>query len=151
MAGLYYEEFFVGQAFEHAWTRTVTETDNLLFSALTMNVQPLHIDAHFSAGTEIGQRLVNSIFTLGLVVGISVNDTTIGTTVGNLGFGETKFPKPVFIGDTLRAKTTILAVRESKSRPEVGIVEFEHTGLNQRDEIVVLCKRQGMMRKRPKA
>jgi acyl dehydratase len=151
MAGLYYEEFFVGQEFEHAWTRTVTELDNLLFSSLTMNVQPLHLDAHFSEKTEIGQRLVNSIFTLGLIVGISVNDTTIGTTVGNLGFGETKFPKPVFIGDTLRARTKILMVRESKSRPEVGIVEFEHTGLNQRDEVVVLCKRQGMMRKRPKA
>jgi acyl dehydratase len=151
MAGLYYEEFFVGQVFEHAWTRTVTEMDNTLFSALTMNVQPLHIDAEFSKGTEFGQRLVNSIFTLGLIIGISVNDTTVGTTVGNLGFSETRFPKPVFHGDTLRARTTVLAMRESKSRPEVGIVEFEHTGWNQRQEMVVLCRRQGMMRKRPAA
>lgn len=151
MAGLYYEEFFVGQKFDHPWTRTVTETDNLLFSSLTMNVQPLHIDAHFSAKTEFGKPLVNSIFTLGLIIGISVNDTTIGTTVGNLGFGETKFPKPVFHGDTLRARTKIVAMRESRSRPEVGIVEFEHTGINQRDEVVVICRRQGMIRKRPKA
>ncbi len=149
MAGLYYEEFFVGQEFNHPWTRTVTEMDNTLFSALTMNVQPLHIDAHFAQGTEFGQRLVNSIFTLGLIIGISVNDTTIGTTVGNLGFSETKFPKPVFHGDTLRARTKVVAMRESKSRPEVGIVDFEHTGWNQREEMVVLCRRQGMMRKRP--
>jgi hypothetical protein len=151
MAGLYYEEFHVGQEFDHPWTRTVTEMDNTLFSALTMNVQPLHIDAEFSKGTEFGQRLVNSIFTLGLVIGISVNDTTIGTTVGNLGFSETKFPKPVFHGDTLRATTKVLAMRESKSRPEVGIVEFEHTGWNQRNEVVVVCRRQGMMRKKPVA
>lgn len=151
MAGLYYEEFFVGQVFEHPWTRTVTEMDNTLFSALTMNVQPLHMDAHFAAGTEFGQRLVNSIFTLGLIIGISVNDTTIGTTVGNLGFSETKFPKPVFHGDTLRARSKVLTARESKSRPDVGIVEFEHTGLNQRDEMVVVCRRQAMMRKRPAA
>ncbi len=149
MAGLYYEEFFVGQEFEHPWTRTVTEMDNTLFSALTMNVQPLHIDAHFSEGTEFGQRLVNSIFTLGLIIGISVNDTTIGTTVGNLGFSETRFPKPVFHGDTLRARTKVLAMRESRSRPEVGIVDFEHTGWNQRNEMVALCRRQAMMRKRP--
>jgi acyl dehydratase len=149
MAGLYYEEFFVGQEFVHPWTRTVTEMDNTLFSALTMNVQPLHLDAQFSAGTEFGQRLVNSIFTLGLIIGISVNDTTIGTTVGNLGFSETKFPKPVFHGDTLRAKSKVLTMRESRSRPDVGIVEFEHTGWNQRDECVAICRRQAMMRKRP--
>jgi acyl dehydratase len=151
MAGLYYEEFSVDQVFDHPWTRTVTEMDNTLFSALTMNVQPLHIDAEFASGTEFGQRLVNSIFTLGLIIGISVNDTTIGTTVGNLGFSETKFPKPVFHGDTLRARSKVLAMRESKSRPEVGIVEFEHTGWNQRNEMVVLCRRQAMMRKRPAA
>lgn len=149
MAGLYYEEFFVGQEFEHPWTRTVTEMDNVLFSSLTMNVQPLHLDANFAEGTEFGQRLVNSIFTLGLIIGISVNDTTIGTTVGNLGFSETKFPKPVFHGDTLRARSKVLAMRESRSRPEVGIVEFEHTGWNQRNEMVALCRRQAMMRKRP--
>ena len=148
MAGLYYEQFYIGQEFEHPWTRTVTEMDNLLFSSLTMNVQPLHLDAHFAEGTEFGQRLVNSIFTLGLIIGISVNDTTIGTTVGNLGFSETKFPKPVFHGDTLRARTKVLAMRESKSRPEVGIVEFEHTGWNQRNEMVALCRRQAMMRKK---
>jgi acyl dehydratase len=151
VAGLYYEEFSVGQEFEHPWTRTVTEMDNTLFSALTMNVQPLHLDAHFSEGTEFGQRLVNSIFTLGLIIGISVNDTTIGTTVGNLGFSETRFPKPVFHGDTLRARTKVLAMRESRSRPEVGIVDFEHTGWNQRNEMVALCRRQAMMRKRPVA
>jgi acyl dehydratase len=149
MAGLYYEEFSVGQTFDHLWTRTVTEMDNVLFSSLTLNVQPLHLDAQFAAGTEFGQRLVNSIFTLGLMVGISVNDTTLGTTVGNLGFTEIRFPKPVFHGDTLRAKTKVLNMRESKSRPTVGIVEFEHTCWNQRDEMVAICKRQAMMRKRP--
>jgi acyl dehydratase len=149
MAGLYYEEFSVGQTFDHPWTRTVTEMDNVLFSSLTLNVQPLHLDAHFSAETEFGQRLVNSIFTLGLMVGISVNDTTVGTTVGNLGFTDITFPKPVFHGDTLRAKTKVLNLRESKSRPTVGIVEFEHTCWNQRDEMVAICKRQAMMRKRP--
>lgn len=151
MAGLYYEEFFIGQVFKHPWTRTVTETDNLLFTSLTMNVQPLHIDAEFAAQTEFGKPLVNSIFTLGLIVGVSVNDTTIGTTVGNLGFSEVKFPKPVFAGDTIRSETKIVAMRESKSRPDVGIVEFEHTGWNQRGEMVALCRRQGMMRKKPKA
>jgi acyl dehydratase len=149
MAGLYYEEFSVGQTFDHPWTRTVTEMDNVLFSSLTLNVQPLHLDAHFSAETEFGQRLVNSIFTLGLMVGISVNDTTVGTTVGNLGFTDIRFPKPVFHGDTLRAKTKVLSMRESKSRPTVGIVEFEHTCWNQRDEMVAICRRQAMMRKRP--
>jgi len=149
MAGLYYEEFSVGQIFDHPWTRTVTEMYNVLFSSLTLNVQPLHLDAHFAAETEFGQRLVNSIFTLGLMVGISVNDTTLGTTVGNLGFTEIRFPKPVFHGDTLRAKTKVLSMRESKSRPTVGIVEFEHTCWNQRDEMVAICKRQAMMRKRP--
>jgi acyl dehydratase len=151
MAGLQYEEFYVGQEFQHPWTRTVTEMDNVLFTTLTMNVQPLHLDAEFAAKTEFGKPLVNSIFTLGLIVGISVNDTTIGTTVGNLGFTDVRFPKPVFAGDTLRARTKILSVRESKSRPDVGIVEFEHTGWNQRDEMVAICRRLGMMRKKPKA
>jgi acyl dehydratase len=149
MAGLYYEQFFPGQQFTHPWTRTVTEMDNTLFSALTMNVQPLHLDAHFAAETEFGQRLVNSNFTLGLMVGISVNDTTIGTTVGNLGFSAVKFPNPVFLGDTLRARTKVLTMRESRSRPDVGIVEFEHTCWNQRDEMVAICTRQAMMRKLP--
>jgi acyl dehydratase len=149
MAGLYYEEFHVGQEFDHPWTRTVTETDNLLFTSLTMNVQPLHLDAEFAAKTEFGKPLVNSIFTLGLRVGVSVNDTTLGTTVGNLGFTETRFPKPVFHGDTLRSRTKVLAMRESRSRPDVGIVEFEHTCWNQRDEMVASTRRQAMMRKRP--
>src|SRR5580700_4897945 len=100
VAGLYYDEFFIGQEFDHPWTRTVTEMDNVLFTSLTMNVQPLHLDAEFAAKTEFGKPLVNSIFTLGLMVGVSVNDTTIGTTVGNLGFSDVRFPKPVFHGDT---------------------------------------------------
>lgn len=148
MAGLYYEEFHVGQEFVHAWTRTVTETDNVLFTSMTMNVQPLHLDAEFAAKTEFGKPLVNSIFTLGLMVGITVNDTTIGTTVGNLGFSDVKFPKPVFAGDTLRVRTKVLAMRESRSRPDVGIVDFEHTCWNQRDEMVAICRRQAMMRKK---
>jgi acyl dehydratase len=151
MAGLHYEEFRVGQEFEHPWSRTVTEMDNVLFTSLTMNVQPLHLDAEFAARTEFGRPLVNSIFTLGLMVGISVNDTTLGTTVGNLGFTETRFPKPVFHGDTLRARTKVVAMRESRSRPDVGIVEFEHTCWNQRDEMVAITRRQAMMRKKPQA
>ena len=148
MAGLTYEEFSVGQVFEHPWTRTVTEMDNVLFSALTMNVQPLHLDEAFAAKSEFGQRIVNSIFTLGLMIGISVNDTTLGTTVANLGMTDTRFPKPVFHGDTLRAETKVLTMRESRSRPDVGIIEFEHTAYNQRGELVAICKRQAMMRRK---
>jgi acyl dehydratase len=148
MAGLYYEEFSIGQVFPHPWTRTVTEMDNVLFSTLTMNVQPLHLDEHFAAKTEFGQRIVNSLFTLGLMIGISVNDTTLGTTVANLGMTDTRFPKPVFHGDTLRAETKVLTMRESKSRKDVGIVEFEHTAYNQRGECVAICVRQAMMRKK---
>lgn len=149
MSGLYFEEFEVGQVFEHAITRTVTEMDNILFTSLTHNPQPLHLDEEFAKETEFGQRLVNSIFTLGLVVGVTVGDTTLGTTIGNLGFSEVRFPKPVFHGDTLRATTTILEKRESKSRPDTGIVTFEHRGINQRGEEVAYCKRAGLMRKRP--
>jgi acyl dehydratase len=148
MAGLYYEEFAVGQVFAHPWTRTVTEMDNVLFSSLTMNVQPLHLDAEFAANSEFGQRIVNSIFTLGLMIGISVNDTTLGTTVANLGMTDTRFPKPVFHGDTLRAETKVLTMRESRSRPDVGIIEFEHTAYNQRGEQVAICKRQALMRRK---
>ena len=148
--GLLYEEFKIGMKFEHPWTRTVTEMDNVLFSSLTMNVQPLHLDAHFAATTEHGKPLVNSIFTLGLIIGISVNDTTTGTTIGNLGMTEVRFPKPVFYGDTLRATTEIVGMRESKSRPDAGIVEFLHRGFNQRGEEVAVCRRQGMIRRRPK-
>ena len=149
MAGLYYEQFSPGQAFEHAWTRTLTEMDNVLFSSLTMNVQPLHLDAHFAAQTEFGKPLVNSLFTLGLLIGMTVNDTTLGTTVANLGMTDVNFPKPVFAGDTLHVHTRVLSVRESKSRPNAGIVELEHTALNHRDEVVATCKRSALMRKRP--
>ncbi|RTL70574.1 MAG: MaoC family dehydratase [Hyphomicrobiales bacterium] len=149
MPGLYLEDFEPGRVFEHEIRRTVTEMDNTLFSCLTHNPQPLHIDHDFSAKTEWGKPLVNSLFTLGLMIGISVNDTTIGTTIGNLGMTDVKFPKPVFHGDTIRVRTEILSRRESKSRPDAGIVEFKHVALNQRDEIVAECVRQGMMRKRP--
>jgi len=148
MAGLHYGEFSVGQAFIHPWSRTVTEMDNTMFSLLTMNPQPLHIDAHFAAGTEWGQRLFNSLYTLGLIVGMSVNDTTLGTTVANLGMSDVRFPKPVFHGDTLHVHTTVVSMRPSNSRPDVGLVEFEHTGLNQRDEIVAVCRRTAMMKKK---
>jgi acyl dehydratase len=148
MAGLYFEDFHEGQEFEHELSRTVTEMDNTLFSTLTMNPQPLHLDAAFSEQTEFGQRLVNSIFTLGLMIGMTVGDTTLGTTIGNLGMTEVRFPKPVFHGDTLRARTKILGKRESKSRPNQGIVEFEHRAINQRGEEVAYCKRSGLMKKK---
>src|ERR1700731_1321618 len=127
MAGLFFEEFEEGQVFEHAMSRTVTEMDNVLFSTLTMNPQPLHLDEEFAKRTEFGQRLVNSLFTLGLIIGMSVGETTLGTTVANLGMSEVRFPKPVFHGDTLRAVTRILALRPSKSRSDAGLVEFEHS------------------------
>ena len=145
MAGKYFEELEVGMVFEHQPGRTVTETDNLLFTALTMNPQPLHLDAEFAKGTQHGRILVNSIFTLGLVVGLSVGDTTLGTTIGNLGFDETTFPNPVFIGDTITARSTVAEKRESKSKPDRGIVIFEHEGVNQRGEVVVRCRRGAMM------
>ena len=145
MAGKYFEEFTVGDRFEHQPGRTVTETDNLLFSTMTHNPQPLHVDAEFARGTQHGQILVNSIFTLGLAVGLSVGDTTLGTTLGNLGFDKTTFPNPVFIGDTLTAATVVLDKRESQSKPDRGIVTFEHLLTNQRGEIVCRCQRSGMM------
>jgi len=122
VAGLYFEEFAVGQTIEHAIRRTVTEADNTLFSVMTMNPQPLHLDAEFAAASEFGQRLVNSLFTLGLMIGLSVGDTTIGTTIANLGMTDVRFPKPVFHGDTLHAVTRVLAVRDSKSRADAGLV-----------------------------
>lgn len=148
MPGLHYEEFSVGQAFDHEWTRTVTEMDNTLFSTLTLNVQPLHLDEHFSAGTEFGQRIVNSLFTLGLMIGMTVNDTTLRTTIANLGMTDVRFPKPVFHGDTLRVRTEVISKRESKSRPDAGLVEFEHSAFNQRDEMVAVCRRTALMRRK---
>ncbi len=149
MPGLFYEQFEVGMVFDHSWSRTVTESDNTLFSLMTMNPQPLHLDAEYSAGTEFGQRLVNSMFTLGLIVGMSVNDTTFGTTIANLGFTEVRFPKPVFHGDTIKVRTTVESMRESKSRPEAGLLELRHAGRNQRDEEVATCLRTVMVRRRP--
>ncbi len=146
MAGLYYEQFEVGHVFSHAITRTVTEMDNTLFSLMTMNPQPLHLDAEFSAKSEFGQRLVNSLFTLGLVIGITVVDTTLGTTIANLGMGDIKFPKPVFHGDTIRVETEVMGKRTSKSRPNAGIVEFEHRGINQRGEVICVCRRSAFMK-----
>ena len=147
MAGLLYEQFEVGHVFDHALSRTVTEMDNTLFSLLTMNPQPLHIDAHFAAQTEWGQRLFNSMYTLGILVGMTVYDTTLGTTVANLGMTDVKFPKPVFHGDTLRARTRVVGKRDSKSRPDAGIVEFEHEALNQDGVVVASCRRTALMRK----
>ena len=149
MAGLYYEQFEPGQVFRHAVTRTVTETDNLLMTTLSMNTQPLHLDAEFAAKTEFGRPLVNSMFTMALVVGISVTETTLGTTVGNLGFREVRFPKPVFAGDTIHVETTVKGKRLSKSRGDSGIVDFEHRGYNQRAEIVCVCDRAALMLVRP--
>ena len=149
MAGLYFEEFTVGQRFEHEVRRTVTEADNTLFSAMTYNPAPIHIDHAYCEGTEFGRPLVNSLFTLGLVIGLSVQDTTLGTTVGNLGMEETTFPKPVFHGDTIRAVTEVTALRPSRSRPGQGIVTFEHLGLNQRDEIVCHTLRAALMMAKP--
>ena len=147
MAGLYYEEFEIGQEFSHALSRTVTEHDNISFSLMTMNPQPLHVDAHFAAQTEWGKPLFNSLYTLGIMIGMSVQDTTLGTTVGNLGMSDVRFPKPVFAGDTLRSHTKIVSKRESKSRADVGLVEFEHTCTNQKGEVVAMCRRVGLMRK----
>jgi acyl dehydratase len=147
MAGLYFEQFSVGQTFVHEIS-TVTDMDNILFSALTYNPAAVHIDHEYAKSIEFGKPLMNSTFTLGLIIGLSVQDTTLGTTVGNLGMEETRFPRPVFAGDTLRAETKILAVRESKSRPTQGIVTFEHRGFNQRDEEIVYCRRNGLMMRR---
>jgi acyl dehydratase len=149
MAGLYYEEFAVGMEFRHALRRTVTEMDNVMFCALTHNPQPLHLDEEFAKGTEFGQRIVNSLFTLGLVIGVTVVDTTLGTTIGNLGMTDIRFKHPVFHGDTIRAVTRIRDKRESKSRPDAGLVVFEHAGYNQREQEIAYVVRTGLMRKRP--
>ena len=149
MSGKYFEEFVVGETYRHQPGRTVTEADNLLFTTLSMNSQPLHLDAEFAREAPFGRILVNSIFTLGTVIGLSVRDTTLGTTVGNLGFEETRFPKPVFVGDTLYAETEVRSLRDSRSHPEWGIASFEHRGRNQRGEIVCTCIRNGMMLRKP--
>lgn len=149
MAGRWFEQFVEGEVIVHDTRRTVTETDNVLFTTLSMNPAAIHLDHDYSSRTEFGKPLMNSVFTLGLVVGLSISDTTLGTTVGNLGFEEVKYPKPVFAGDTIRSETTILAKRESKSRPTQGIVTFLHRGLNQRDEVVCECRRLALMMKAP--
>ncbi len=149
MPGLYLEEFKVGHVFRHALRKTVTESDNMLFSVMTLNPQPLHIDFDFASRTEWGQPLVNSLFTLGLMIGIAVNDLTVGTTIGNLGMTDTVFPHPLFHGDTVRVETTVVSVRASKSKPDRGIVELEHRAYNQNGVLVAKCLRQAMMLKRP--
>ena len=149
MAGLYFDDFRVEQKFVHDIRRTVTEMDNVLFCALTYNPAAVHIDHHYAANTEFGRPLVNSVFTLGLVIGLSIYDTTLGTTVANLGMSETDFPKPVFAGDTIRVETVVVSVRGSKSRPDQGIVVFEHIGINQRDEVVCRTRRSALMLRKP--
>lgn len=149
MSGRWYEELEVGTTVRHSVTRTITESDNVLFTCLTMNPQPLHLDAEFAARTEFGRPLVNSMFTLGLLVGLAVHDLTVGTTVANLGFSLVEFPKPMFHGDTLRAETEVVEARLSRSRPNAGIVTFEHRGFNQRDELTARCRRQALMLRRP--
>jgi acyl dehydratase len=149
MAGLYFEQFEIGRVFKHEIRRTVTDMDNILFSSLTYNPAAIHIDHDYASRTEFGKPLMNSIFTLGLVIGLAIQDTTLGTTIGNLGMTDTTFPKPVFAGDTIRSETKILEKRESKSRPTQGIVTFEHIGLNQRDEIICRTVRSALMMKVP--
>jgi acyl dehydratase len=150
--GLYLEEFEVGHVFDHPITRTVTETDNVLFSTMTMNPAKLHLDFDYCANeTEFGKPLVNSLFTLGLMIGISVHDTTYGTTIANLGMTDVKFPGPLFHGDTVSVRTEVVAVRESRSRPDAGIVEFEHRAYKQDGALVASCRRQAFMRRRPAA
>ena len=150
MAGLYFEEFQVGQLFKHAIHRTVTEADNVFFSALTHNPAALHIDEEYCREhTEFGQRIVNSAFTLGLMVGISVGDTTLGTTVANLGWDEVRFPAPLFHGDTVRVESEVLDLRPSKSRPDNGITVFEHRAYNQKGVLIASCKRSALMLRKP--
>ena len=149
MRGLYFEEFEVGKVYRHPFTRTVTEMDNVLFTSLTMNPQPLHLDAEFAKKTIHGRQLVNSLFTLALIGGFHVLELTFATTLGNLGYDKVEFPHPVFHGDTLRGETTILEKRESRSRTDSGIVWFEHRGYNQDDVLVCVCRRVGLMLKAP--
>lgn len=149
MPGLYFDQFSVGQTFDHPIRRTITEADNVLLTTMTHNPAALHLDAEYMKNTEFGRPLVNSCLTLSFMVGISVNDTTHGTTVANLGWDEVRFPKPLFHGDTIRIATEVLEMRESKSRPDNGIVVFEHKAFNQDDELVGVCKRTALMLKQP--
>jgi acyl dehydratase len=149
MTGLWFEQLEPGLRVRHAITRTVTEADNVLFTTMTMNPQPLHLDAEFAARTEFGKPLVNSLFTLGLVVGIAVPELTLGTTIANLGFENVEFPNPVFAGDTVWVQTEIVGARESKSRPEAGVVTFEHRGFTGEDTLICRCRRAAFMRRRP--
>lgn len=148
MAGLYFEDLTPGRTVDAEWTRTVTEADNVLFCGMTMNVARLHLDADYMAGTEFGRPIVNSLFTLGLMIGMSVHNTTLGTTVANLGMTDVRFPTPVFAGDTLRTLTTVVAARDSRSRPDAGIVTFRHEARNQRGELVCSCERAALMLRR---
>ncbi|MDE2133570.1 MAG: MaoC family dehydratase [Alphaproteobacteria bacterium] len=150
MPGLYFDDFAVGQKFDHAIRRTVTEADNIFFTAITHNPASLHLDEEYAKTTEFGARLVNSLFTLGLMIGISVHETTLGTAVANLGMDEVRFPKPVFHGDTLHVESEVLDLRESKSRRGQGIVVFAHRAINQKGEVVAQCKRTALMHKKPK-
>jgi acyl dehydratase len=149
VSGRWFEDLPEGLVVRHAVTRTITEGDNTQFSTMTMNPQPLHLDADFAAQSEFGERLVNSLLTLGLLVGVTVYELTLGTTIANLGFGKVEFPAPMFHGDTLHAESTVLEARASGSRPDAGIVHFEHRGYNQRDELVARCERAALMRRRP--
>ena len=148
MPGLYFEEFSVGQTIEHPIRRTITEADNVLFTTMTHNPAALHLDAEYMKNTEYGRPLINSCLTLGLIVGISVNDTTHGTAVANLGWDDVRFPKPLFPGDTIRVETEVLETRQSHSRPDNGIVVFAHRAFNQHDELVAVCKRSALMLKK---
>ena len=148
--GLYFEDFEAGRVYEHRYYRTVTQMDNMLFSNMTLNPQPLHIDRHFcETETEWGQPLMNSLFTLGLMIGMSVSDISTGTTIANLGMQETRFPHPVFENDTLHSSTEIVGKRESKSRPDAGIVELLHRAFNQDNKLVAECRRSAFIKKRP--
>ncbi len=150
--GLYFEGFVPGEVVEHRYTRTVTQMDNMLFSNMTLNPQPLHIDRHFcEQETEWGQPLMNSLFTLGLMIGIQVSDMTVGTTIANLGMTDVKFPHPLFEGDTVHCTTEVIGKRESKSRPGAGIVEFHHRAYNQDDKLVAECRRQAFILMQPKS
>jgi acyl dehydratase len=148
--GMYFDDFEIGRLYEHRLTRTVTQMDNMLFSNMTLNPQPLHIDRHFCANeTEWGQPLMNSLFTLGLMIGISVNDLTVGTTIANLGMTDTRFPHPLFENDTVHCTTEVIGKRDSNSRPNAGIIEFHHRAYNQDNKLVAECRRQAFIIKRP--